>query len=158
MGLLRVLEAMNIMDNTVSRCALERLDHKKEAGLTHKEKPEVKKRRQVLRGHRKKRQDHAERTKEPSYEAGAFACGDQPDSDRPGPSGVGRSQSQNRRAIKAKQPARKSKKRPRPPEDSDADDASSLPVDAQPTRKSTRTRHPMSRLCIDYQYDDDDDD
>ena len=70
LGLLRVLEAMNIMDNTVSRCALERLDHKKEVGLAHKEKPEVKKRRQVLRGNRKKRQDHAERTEEPSYEAG----------------------------------------------------------------------------------------
>ncbi len=167
------------MDNTVSRCALERLDHIKEAGLARKEKPEVKKRRQVLRGNRKKRQDHAERTEEPSYEAGksvndesvtdcnqilkfvsigAFACGDQPDSDRPGPSGVGRSQPQNRRATKAKQPARKSKKRPRPSEDSDADDASSLPADAQPTRKSTRARHPTSRLCIDYQYDDDDDD
>ena len=70
LGLLRVLEAMNITDNTVSRCALERLDQKKEAGLAYKEKPEVKKRRQVLRGNRKKRQDHAEQTEEQSYAPG----------------------------------------------------------------------------------------
>ena len=84
--------------------------------------------------------------------------GDQPDSDQPGPSGVGKSQPQNRRATETKQPARKSKKRRLPPEDSDADDASSLPADVQPIRKSTRTRHRTSRLCIDYQLDDDDDD
>ena len=54
----------------MSRCALERLDQHNEGGLAHKEKPEVKKRRQVFRANRKKRQDHAERTEEPSYKPG----------------------------------------------------------------------------------------
>ena len=85
--------------------------------------------------------------------------GDQPDSDQPGPSGVRNNQLQNRRATKTKPPAWKSKKRRLLLEDSDADDTSSSPADAQPTRRSARTRHPASRLCVDdYQLDDDDDD
>ena len=89
----------------------------------------------------------------------AFVFGDQPDSDQPGPSGVGKSQPQNRRATKTKPPARKSKKRRLPPENSGTHDASSLRADAQPKKRSARIRHPATRLCVDdYQVDDDDDD
>ena len=58
---------MDITDNTMSRCALERLEQQTLAGLARKKRPEVKKRRQVLRANRKKPQDHAEQTEEQSY-------------------------------------------------------------------------------------------
>ena len=71
-GLLRVLKAMNITNNTASSNLFKKLDALKFSSLTKKKSEATRKRRQIIRGQRKKKQDRHEQTEKPSYETGVF--------------------------------------------------------------------------------------
>ena len=156
-GLLQVLEKMGITNNDISRRLLERMDSYKEKKRAKKNLPETKKRRQLIRGKRKKAQDKLEESEGPSYQAGAFYV---PDDDQPGPSGIAKKQPKKNKGQKAKpaetsqttepaeevQPAKKKAKEQTTTPDEFVYDASldTQPA-AEPTRRSTRVRHPTER-------------
>ena len=162
-GLVRVMEHMGITNLDTTRQALEKLDVIKKKGLDKKKTPEARKRRQIVRGLRKKHQDHLEETEEPSYEAGGF---DDPTGaeDIPGPSGVTKTRKPRKKKKDqtgdpdTEQPAKKKKgkqlKKYTTPDDSD-DDASvhEMGESAEPTGKSTRERRVTCRFSID-DYED----
>ena len=150
-GLLQVLEKMGITNNDISRHLLERMDSYKEKNLAKKNLPETKKRRQLIRGKRKKAQDKLEETEGPSYQAGAFHV---PEDDQPGPSGIEKQQPKKKKGQKAKpaetsqtaevmQPAKKKAKKKATTLDDVVYDASLDPQPtAEPTRRSTRVSKP----------------
>ena len=69
---LQQLPVSNITNNSASLRLLKKLDALKLSSLTTKKSEVFRKRRQVIRGQRKKKQDRHEKTEEPSYEAGVF--------------------------------------------------------------------------------------
>lgn len=118
-GLVKVLEAMNINNNNITCSALEKLDRFKEAGKRKKQNPEIKKQRQIIRGIRKRGLDLLKETEEPSYKTGAF---DLPDTDVPGES----------ETAKKRQPRNKTGQTARPAE-------------MQPAKRKQTTKRPAKR-------------
>ena len=71
-GLAHVLHSLGILDTAVSERLLEKLDVKKENQLLRTRSVEYKRRRQVLRGMKKRREDALWQKETSSYEAGGF--------------------------------------------------------------------------------------
>jgi hypothetical protein len=163
---MRVLEAMQIHHNNITGHALGKLDEIKEKELTKKTK-EVHHRRQILRGMRKRHQDHLEETEEPSYAPGAFDVCDDPG--RPGPSGLSKAKKQTskRKSQSTHQAVKGKGKKPKiifyddDYDDHDDHDGATIhdndttPADSQPPRKSSRTRKEVHKFSIeDYDLSD----
>jgi hypothetical protein len=167
-GLICVMEKMRMLVNNITRSSLGVIDVTKEKQLVRKNLPETKKRRQLIRGLRKKAQDKMEATEETTYKAGAF---DVPHEDQPGPGpSTGKRQPRKRKGRPSEdqdepsediQPAKKrTGRKQQRAEDKFAHDAASLDSTSipQPERRSDRIRQPTWRTAFYYVDDDDDDD